>query len=88
MRTTLSIADDVLKELKQLARRANRPMTEIANEALRAGLAAMREPARTKRAFKESPVSMGEPRLDLTKALALAAEIEDEEALRKYQLRK
>jgi hypothetical protein len=48
----------------------------------------MREPARTKRAFKESPVSMGEPRLDLTKALALAAEIEDEEALRKYQLRK
>jgi hypothetical protein len=31
---------------------------------------------------------MGEPRVDLTKALALATEIEDEEYVRKFQLRK
>jgi len=63
-------------------------MTDMANEVLRAGLAAMREPPRKARAFRESPVDMGEPRVDLTKALALVAAIEDEEHLRKFQLRK
>ncbi len=88
VRTTLTIADDVLKELKRLARQSDRPMTEVANDMLRAGLATLREPPRRQRTYKESPISMGEPQVDLTKALALAAEIEDEEHLRKYQLRK
>jgi predicted transcriptional regulator len=88
MRTTLTIADDVLRELKRLARSSDRPMTEIANEVLRAGLVAMREPARKARPFKESPVDMGEPQVDLTKALALAGAVEDEEQIRKLQLRK
>lgn len=88
VRTTLAIADDILRELKRLARIHDRPMTEIANDVLRAGLATLREPPKKARAFKESPVDMGEPRVDLTKALALATQIEDEEHLRKYQLRK
>ncbi len=88
MRTTLAIADDILRELKKLARSAERPMTDVANEVLRAGLAAMREPPKRVRIFKEAPIDMGEPRVDLTKALGLAAEVEDEEQLRKLQLRK
>lgn len=88
MRTTLAIAEDILRELKKLARKTDRPMTEVANEVLRRGLASMRDAPKKTRSFKESPVDMGEPRVDLTKALALAAEIEDEEHVRKYQLRK
>ena len=63
-------------------------MTEVANDVLRLGLASMRAPPRKSGAFKESPVDMGDPLVDLTRALALAAEIEDEEQIRKYQLRK
>ena len=48
----------------------------------------MRAAPKKPRPYKESPVDMGEPRVDLTKALALAAEIEDEEHVRKFQLRK
>jgi len=88
MRTTLSIADDVLRELKRLARNADRPLTDVANEILRAGLAATRKPARTARRFKEVRADLGDPRMDLTKALAIAADLEDEEHLRKYQQRK
>jgi len=88
MRTTLAIADDILRELKKRARAGDRSMTEVANDVLRAGLAAMREPQKKGRAFKESPVDMGEPSVDLTKALTLAANMEDEELVRKYQLRK
>jgi hypothetical protein len=88
MRTTLAIADDVLRELKKLARATDRPMTEVANEVLRLGLAAMHAPTRRQKPYRESPVDMGEPRVDLTKALALISQIDDEEAVRKYQLRK
>lgn len=88
MRTTLAIADDILRELKRLARRRDCSMTEVANEILRLGLAALREPAKRTRSFKESPVDMGEPRIELTHALALAAALEDDEQLRKQQLRK
>ena len=38
--------------------------------------------------YMESPVSMGVPRIDLDKALALAADLEDEEILRKVSLGK
>jgi hypothetical protein len=88
VRTTLDIAEDVLRELKGLARKSDRPVTEVANEVLRRGLAAMRGAPKKSRPYKEGPVDMGEPRVDLTKALALAAEIEDEEHIRKFQLRK
>ena len=88
MRTTLDIAEDILRQLKGLARKSDRPVTEVANEVLRRGLAAMRGAPKKSRPYKEPPVDMGEPRVDLTKALALATEIEDEEYVRKVQLRK
>ena len=88
MRTTVDIEDDILRELKGLARKSERPVTEVANEVLRRGLAAMRSTPKKSRPYRESPVDMGEPRVDLTKALALGAEIEDEEHVRKLQLRK
>jgi hypothetical protein len=88
VRTTLAIADDILRELKKLARSGDRSMTDVANEVMRIGLATMREPVKRSRSFKESPVDMGEPRIDLTNALALAAAFEDAEQIRKFELRK
>ncbi len=88
MRTTLSIADDILRDLRALAHAQGKSVTETANGVLRAGLAALAEPGRKRRHFEEEPIDMGIPRVDLTKALALAAEIEDEEVVRKMQLRK
>jgi len=58
------------------------------NRMLRAGLAQRKpEGQRTKR-FKQKTVSMGRPNIDLDKALALAAQLEDEEIVRKLALRK
>ncbi|HEY6598971.1 MAG TPA: hypothetical protein VIZ30_06655 [Pseudomonadales bacterium] len=88
MRTTLDIAEDILREIKGLARKSDRPVTEVANEVLRRGLAAMRSAPKKSRPYKESPADMGEPYVDLTKALGLATQLEDEEHVRELQLRK
>ncbi len=63
-------------------------MTSQLNRTLRAGLARPTfDGPRTKR-FKQKTVSMGRPTVDLDKALALAARLEDEEIIRKLALRK
>ena len=88
MRTTTRIEDDVLEELKALARREDAPLTRVLNRTLRAGLEASRAPARRRRPYREKTYGMGRPRIDLRKALAAAAGLEDEEILRKLTLRK
>ncbi len=88
MRTTLAIADDILRELRKISRSTKRPLTVTANEVLRAGLAAMRKPPPRRKRFREAAVDMGLPTVDLTKALELAASVEDEEVVRKLALRK
>ena len=88
MRTTTSIDDDVLEQLKDQARREDAPLTRVLNRTLRAGLQAARTRPRTRRRYREKARGMGQPRMDLRKALALAAGIEDEETARKLALRK
>jgi hypothetical protein len=87
MRTTTRIEDDVLEELKALARKENAPLTRVLDRTLRAGLEASRAPRR-RRPHREKTHAMGRPRMDLRKALAQAAGMEDEETLRKLALRK
>jgi hypothetical protein len=87
MRTTTRIEDDVLEELKALAREENAPLTRVLDRTLRAGLEASRTPRR-RRPHREKTHAMGRPRMDLRKALAQAAGMEDEETLRKLTLRK
>jgi hypothetical protein len=88
MRTTTRIEDDVLEELKALARKEDAPLTRVLNRTLRAGLEASRAPARRRKPYSEKTYAMGQPRIDLRKALAAAAGLEDEEILRKLTLRK
>lgn len=82
MRTTVTLDPDVEKLLRNEVRRRGEPFKEILNNAIREGL-------KTRKArpepFRPLTFDMGTPKVDLTKALALAAELEDEELLRRYE---
>ncbi|MDX1606260.1 MAG: hypothetical protein R3202_08705 [Candidatus Competibacterales bacterium] len=87
MRTTLRIDDELLRQLKEQAHRENVSLTRLVNRTLRAGMQQSRRSGR-RPAYREQTYSMGEPQLNLDRALALAADLEDEEILRKLALRK
>jgi hypothetical protein len=85
-RTTVTLDPDVLEQLKELARRRKVSFKVALNSAVRAGLAAERG---GRRPFKVEARPLGlRPDIDLTKALQLAADLEDEEIIRKLELRK
>jgi hypothetical protein len=88
MRTTLRIDDDLLLELKRLARTRKLSLTQLANRLLRRGIEADRTPPAARRVVKEKTYAMGRPRFDLDKALALAAALEDEETVGELARRK
>lgn len=74
MRTTITLDPDVKEMLTKAAYRSGKPFKVTLNEAIRAGL----RPRRGKVTAPEWPChDMGSPRVDLTKALALAEELED-----------
>ncbi len=79
MRTTLTIDDGLLRQLRQKALDSGKTFKQVVNETLRAGL---QQPVGAARHRYVCPTfSMGQPRwpVDLDKALALAAELEDQE---------
>ena len=88
MRSTVRIDDDLMMELKERARRENVSQTRILNRLLREGIKASRGGHATKVLYKETTIAMGTPRVELDKALELAAVFDDEEILRKMALRK
>lgn len=87
MRTTLTLDESLVRELKKRAAASGRPFKVVVNEALARGLAAASRPAK---AYRLRTVSLGGAHegVDLTKALRLAAALEDEEWARKLALRK
>ena len=86
MRSTVRIDDDLMMELKERARRENLSQTRMLNRLLREGIEASRGRHAKRVRYRETTVAMGTPRVDLDKALALAADFEDEEILRKMAL--
>lgn len=86
MRTTVTLDPDVAEQLKALARRRNVSFKAALNSAVRAGLAAGRGEGR---AYRVPVRPMGlRPGLDLTHALRTADSLEDEETVRKLEMRK
>jgi hypothetical protein len=86
MRTTVTLDPDVAAKLKAVARERGISFKQALNSAVRAGLGGQR---RSKQAFRQYSQAMGlRPRLDLDKALQLAAALEDEEIIRKLERRK
>ena len=88
MRTTVRVDDVLLEQLKAKARTEKVSLTKMLNRALKAGLHSGGARRRAQRAYRERVHAMGMPRLALDKALALAAELEDEEIVRELTLRK
>ena len=89
MRTTLTIDDDIARQLREIVHRSGKPFKNVVNEALRAGIENNRI-ADVSRQYRLEPVAMGEVTgpYDLDKALQLADRLEDEETSRKLLLRK
>ncbi len=86
MRTTVTLDPDIVARLQKLASERGTSFKATINATLRAGLDA--GSAATK-PYREVAHDLGvQPGIDLTKALRLAAELEDEETLRKLELRK
>lgn len=86
MRTTLTLDDDVAAMLRQVAKERGISFKEAVNTALRAGLTA--DVPRPRR-FTVQPRNMGpRPGINFDKALQLAADLEDDEIIRKLELGK
>jgi hypothetical protein len=88
MRSTVRIDDDLFEELRSRAAASSTSVTRVLNDVVRAGLLAGRRKAPKRPTYREATFSMGAPRLDLRKALAVASALEDEELVRKSMLRK
>ena len=75
MRTTVTLEPDVEALVKRVMRERGLTFKQAVNEAIRAGAG-----ERGARAEVDLPVyDMGEPLVDVTKALRLAGELEDDE---------
>jgi hypothetical protein len=87
VRTTLTLDEDLAARLYELAQERRAPFKRVVNDVLRAGLrvnqpdkaAPYRLPT-----FSTGPI----PGVDLTKANSLAAQLDDDETIRKLELRK
>ncbi|MEX2091194.1 MAG: ribbon-helix-helix protein, CopG family [Pirellulales bacterium] len=86
MRSTVRLDDDLLRELKERANREETSMTKLLNRALREWLTGRRPDIEAKkRAYREKTFNTGKPLVDLTKALQLSAELEDEAIIEKLR---
>ena len=88
MRTTVDIFDDLMLDIKKASLERDQSVKELINMLLRMGLAQL-ESRREYKSYRVPTRSMGvERNIDLTKALDVAADLENEEIVRKLRLRK
>ena len=81
MRTTLTLEPDVALLLKKEMDARDITFKEAVNTAIRRGLDSRRGPRR----FRQKTYNLGVPLVDVTKALQLAAQMEDEVILEKLR---
>jgi hypothetical protein len=85
MRTTVTLDEDVAAALQKLAAERGQSFKQTLNAAVRAGLAGPGESS----PYRLPTRRLGlRPGVDLDKALRLAGELEDDEIVRKLELRK
>ena len=84
MRTTVTLEPETDAIVRRLMRDRGLSFKQALNEAIRAGA---RRPGKH-RAFRTRTFDMGPPAIPLDKALRLAADLEDEELIRKLAARK
>ena len=79
MRTTVTLDPDTRRLVERAMRERGISFKDAVNEAIRAGL----QPRPARKASYTTPMDLGRERVDLTKALALASAMEDEEIVRR-----
>ena len=87
MRTTVTIDPDLDAKMRALARERGVSFKEAMNDALRLGLSEGQGGSARPYRLASKPMRLRRG-IDLDHALRLAAELEDEETLRKLELRK
>jgi hypothetical protein len=86
MRTTLTLEPDVESLIRETIYKTGKTFKQAVNDALRVGLGSKTKAVKTER-FVFPTYDMGVPLVDLTKALSLAYELDDQETIRKMQER-
>ncbi len=86
MRTTVTLDPDVEALLRKAMRERDEPFKQVLNAAIREGLTTARRKAA--KPFRQTTFDLGQPLVDLTKALSLAAELDDAETIAKMQRRR
>lgn len=80
MRTTISLDDDVIEKAREVAAKLRMPFRTIVNEALRAGLDQVEQPAK-QRPYETEPHAMGlRSGRNLDNIRELLAQIEGEDS--------
>jgi len=87
MRTTVTLDDDVAARLKRVARERGISFKEALNRAIRAGLGGEQGAPPAPYETPSRPLGL-RAGIDLTKALSVASAMEDEELIRRLELRK
>lgn len=85
MRTTVTIDDDLARAIDRLMRERGQTFKATINELLRRGLRPQNDPYSYTLPTFDAQIRPG---VDLVKALALSASMDDEETLRKLELGK
>lgn len=81
MRTTVTLDDDTLAVIRRRMREHGVSFKAALNDAIREGAAGRPTPA----AFSTRTADLGVPTVNLDRALQLAAELEDEELIRRQR---
>jgi hypothetical protein len=84
MRAILDIDAEVLRALRDEARRSGAPFAMVVDRVLRVGLERI-DPRAARPRYKSPTFHMGAAGASLDKALQLAAQLEDDETLRKVR---
>ena len=83
MNSKVRIEDDLMAELRSRARAEQISVTRTVNRVIRVGLAPSNRPCEEREQDEDVTVRMGLPRVEVDKALALAAALDDAEIIRK-----
>ena len=87
MRTTIAIDDDLMLRIRKNAVESGLSLKEVVNKTLRNGIEKIGEGKNAE--YSGKTFSLGyPPHMDLTRSLDVAAALEDEEIIRRLQLRK
>lgn len=84
MRTTVTLDADVEVLVKQAMREHGLSFKQALNQAIRAGVS--NAAGTGAEPFRQRNFGMGRPKVDLTKALSLASELDDQQLTQRYRV--